>query len=46
MDLLKLRSDPREFRRHLLVDADGVPTRLVEIIDPWQETDFAALDNG
>ncbi len=46
MDLLKLRTDPREFRRHLLVDADGVPTPLADIIDDWQEADFAGLDNG
>src|SRR5712692_7097454 len=42
-DAFKVMLDsPAEFRRRLLIDADGaaVPFRP----DPWQEADFQALD--
>ena len=30
----------------LLIDCDGEPKRLGDVLDPWQERDFAALDPG
>lgn len=44
--LQKLASDPAEFRRQLVIDADGGPRRLAACLDPWQAADFAALDGG
>jgi hypothetical protein len=44
--LRALRTDPAEFRRPLVIDADAGPRRLADCIDPWQAEDFAALDAG
>lgn len=41
-----IRSDPRVFRDHLMVDTDDGPRRLSDVMDPWQRADFEALDNG
>jgi hypothetical protein len=46
MDLLQLQHDPKVFRESLLIDTDSGPRPLSECIDPWQEKDFAALDDG
>jgi phage terminase large subunit-like protein len=46
MDLRRLQADPSEFRRSLLIDADGLPRKLGDCLDPWQRDDFAALDAG
>jgi hypothetical protein len=44
--LQRLASDPAEFRRHLVIDADGGPRRLAETMNDWQREDFEALDAG
>jgi hypothetical protein len=46
MRLLELQKDPSAFRAALLIDADAGPVRLSDCIDPWQATDFAAIDSG
>lgn len=46
MDLLQLQSDPAEFRSALLIDTDGGPKPLADVMDPWQAKDFSALDAG
>lgn len=41
----KLSSSPAAFRAALLIDTDGAPRRLSEVVDPWwQQQDFEALD--
>ncbi len=45
-ELRRLQADPSEFRRSLLIDADGTPRRLGDVLDGWQRSDFAALDPG
>ncbi len=35
---------PAEFRSRLLIDAPGGPRRLSDVLDPWQRTDFEAID--
>jgi phage terminase large subunit-like protein len=42
--LRKLQADPAEFRRVLLIDADAGPVKLGDVLDPWQQQDFLALD--
>jgi len=44
MDLLNLQSDPAAFRASLLIDTDAGPKPFE--MDPWQRTDFLALDAG
>jgi hypothetical protein len=44
MNLKTIQSNAAEFRRTLLIDADGQHVRLGETIDVWQAEDFAALD--
>lgn len=44
--LQRLASDPAEFRRQLVIDADGGPRRLADCLDDWQAADFAAIDAG
>jgi len=46
MDLRSLQASPDAFRRSLIIDADGRPKRLGDCLDPWQASDFAALDPG
>ena len=46
MDLLKLQNSPDAFRRVLLIDTDSGPRPLGEVVNPWQATDFQALDSG
>ncbi len=41
-----VKADPAEFRKRLIVECNGEPRRLVDVLDPWQEADFAALDPG
>jgi len=36
--------DPSAFRRDLLIDVNGSIRRLGDVMDPWQNADFAALD--
>jgi hypothetical protein len=36
MNLAKLQADPVEFRRTLLIDADGQHVRFGDAIDDWQ----------
>lgn len=38
--------DPVEFRNGLMVDTAAGPKLFKEVCEPWQEADFAALDNG
>lgn len=44
MNLRTLQSDPAAFRRAILIDADGGPVRLGDVLDDWQAADFATLD--
>ncbi len=37
-------ADPAAFRASLIVDVDGVARRLGDVMDPWQASDFSALD--
>ncbi len=46
MDLRQLQTDPAAFRAALLIDADGTPRRLADVLDEWQAEDFTALDPG
>lgn len=46
MNLKALQESPEEFRRALMIDADGQTVRLGEKLDEWQREDFAALDPG
>jgi len=40
----KYAADPAAFRADLLIDVDGVVRRFGDVMDPWQRTDFTALD--
>jgi phage terminase large subunit-like protein len=42
--LAAVAASPQAFRQALLIDADGQPKRLAEVIDPWQRADFEAVD--
>jgi len=44
--LRRMAADPATFRRYLLIDVEGTPRRLGEVVDPWQDDDFRALDAG
>jgi len=44
--LNELQRDPARFREALLIDCDGEPKRLGEVMDSWQRADFEALDAG
>src|SRR3989304_5762779 len=46
MKLIELQRDPKDFREALVLDTDSGPRPFAEVIDPWQASDFAALDNG
>ena len=46
MNLIALQSDPVEFRSALLIDTDAGPQPFSECIEPWQDSDFRALDDG
>ncbi len=37
-------ADPSAFRSDLIVDVNGVARRFGDVMDPWQRSDFAALD--
>jgi len=37
-------ADPSAFREALTIDADGVARRFGDVIEPWQRSDFAAID--
>lgn len=37
-------ADPAEFRRDLVIEANGVPTNLCDVIEPWQDADFRSCD--
>jgi hypothetical protein len=39
-------TDPAEFRRDLVIEVNGLPANLCDVIEPWQEADFAACDAG
>lgn len=39
-------SNPAAFRDDLLVDVSGSVRRFGDVMDPWQRSDFAALDPG
>ncbi len=41
-----MQTDPAIFRQHLLIDGDSGPRRLGDSLDPWQRSDFEALDPG
>lgn len=41
-----LMRDPAAFRDVLLIDADGGPRRLGDVMDPWQREDFLAMDRA
>lgn len=44
--LLELQRDPVAFRKALLIDTDSGPRPFADCMDPWQDTDFRALDSG
>ncbi len=44
--LKRLQNDPAAFRKALRIDCDGKPKPLEKVLDPWQQTDFLALDGG
>lgn len=44
MNLLELQQSPAAFRKALLIDTDSGPKPFSP--DPWQQADFAALDEG
>ncbi len=46
MDLKNIQADPSAFRQALMIDTDQGPRPLGEVADPWQRTDFEALDAG
>jgi len=46
MNLLDLQRSPSAFRSALLIDTDSGPRPFSDIMDPWQATDFQALDMG
>jgi len=46
MDLRTLQADPCTFRKALLIDADGIPKRLGDVLDEFQAWDYAVLDPG
>ena len=46
VNLRELQADPVKFRNALLIDCDGVPKRLGDMLDPWQDLDFHVLDGG
>lgn len=37
-------SDPAAFRDDLIIDIDGIARRFGSTMDPWQRSDFAAID--
>lgn len=39
-----IRKSPRYYRTLLIVDCDGRPKPLREVIEPWQKADFEAMD--
>lgn len=39
-------SDPSSFRNDLQIEVDGTIRRLGDVLDDWQEQDFAKLDPG
>jgi len=44
--LVRMRSDPSEFRRHIKIEGSGELVPLVDVIDDWQDKDFQAADAG
>ena len=46
MDLLRIQQDPSEFRKALIIDADGNVRKFGDCLDEWQRVDFSALDSG
>lgn len=46
MDLRRLQSDPAAFRSQIVIDTDRGPRRLADVIEPWQQEDFARIDGG
>jgi len=46
-DLIRaMASDPAEYRRNLLIDCGGTLRPLAEVLDPFQEQDFLAMDRA
>jgi hypothetical protein len=45
-DLRSLQMHPAAFRSALLIETDGGPRVLADVLDGWQRDDFAALDGG
>jgi hypothetical protein len=39
-----LKQSPAEFRKSLLIDADGRSLPFASCLDPWQRSDFLAID--
>ena len=37
-------ADPAEFRARVVIDFNGRPTPLASVVEPWQTSDFQALD--
>lgn len=46
MKLSDIQRSPSAFRESLLIDTDSGPAPLSSVMDPWQRTDFLALDPG
>jgi phage terminase large subunit-like protein len=44
VQLKRLQADPAAFRRSLLIDAGAEPVRFGDVMEPYQQADFAALD--
>lgn len=45
-NLQTLASDPKLFRDSLLIDTDGGPRKLGDVVDDWQADRFLARDNA
>ena len=42
--LTAMANSPAEFRKLVYIDADGETRLLADVVEPWQEADFAAVD--
>jgi hypothetical protein len=46
MDLRQFSRDPQAFRSRIIIDTDRGPRRLADVIEDWQQRDFALIDHG
>lgn len=45
-DLRSLQQSPEAFRAAILIDVNGSPVRLGDVLEPWQDDDFRSLDDA